>query len=139
MNKCSFCGYEFSDEAAQSCAGCFLRRFCGKLKCPRCGYEIFTRRPGIIGRLRKRKGNTVTAGHKSLADLHVGDRGQISGFSTYEPKKIRKLMSLGIYPGLLIRLLQVFPAYVFQVGYTQFAVDREIAREIQVTLTADKP
>ena len=47
-------------------------------------------------------------------------------------------MSLGIYPGLLIRLLQVFPAYVFQVGFTQFAVDREIAREIQVILTADQ-
>jgi len=138
VNKCSFCGHEFSDEAAQSCASCFLRRLCGKLKCPNCGYEVFIRRPGIISRLRRRKDNTVTAEQRSLADLHVGDRGQISGFSTYEPKKIRKLMSLGIYPGLLIRLLQVFPAYVFQVGFTQFAVDREIAREIQVILTADQ-
>ncbi len=139
MNKCSFCGYEFSNEDAQSCAGCFLSRFCGKLKCPRCGYEVFTRGPGIIGRLRRRKSNAIAAEKKSLVDLHVGDWGQISGFSTYDPKKIRKLMSLGIYPGLLIRLLQVFPSYIFQVGYTQFAVDREIAREIQVTPATEQP
>ena len=57
MNKCSFCGYGFSNEAAvQSCGGCALYRTCGKLKCPRCGYEI-PKEPGIISWYKKRKGD----------------------------------------------------------------------------------
>ena len=41
-------------------------------------------------------------------------------------------MALGVLPGVDIRLLRRFPSFVFQIGYAQFAVDRELAQKIRV-------
>ena len=41
---------------------------------------------------------------------------------------IAKLM--GILPGKMVKLLQSFPSYVFQIGQSQFAVDDGLARAI---------
>jgi Fe2+ transport system protein FeoA len=38
----------------------------------------------------------------------------------------------GILPGVGIKVIQQFPSYVFQVGYSQFAVDRPLAELIYV-------
>jgi Fe2+ transport system protein FeoA len=43
-----------------------------------------------------------------------------------------KLMALGVIPGSQIRLLQRFPSYVIQLGYTQLALDKETAARIMV-------
>lgn len=43
-----------------------------------------------------------------------------------------KLMALGLIPGAELLLLQRFPSYVVQVGYTQLALDRETASVIDV-------
>jgi uncharacterized Zn finger protein (UPF0148 family) len=41
MVHCDFCGYDFDPGCAgQSCQGCPLVKNCGKILCPRCGYEI---------------------------------------------------------------------------------------------------
>ena len=76
--------------------------------------------------------------NNQLTSLRVGERGRITGLSTNDPNMLRKLMALGIYPGLPIHLLQKFPSYVFQVGFTQLAVDQEIAQEIRVTKENNK-
>ena len=53
MSKCSFCGYEFSEEQGTAgCKGCPLHKSCGKLKCPNCGFEI-PKEPKFIAWLRK--------------------------------------------------------------------------------------
>jgi len=39
---------------------------------------------------------------------------------------------MGILPGTHITVIQRFPSYVFQVGYSQFAVDRHLAEVIYV-------
>lgn len=44
----------------------------------------------------------------------------------------RKLSVLGIVPGVQVRLLQRFPTFVVQVGYSQVALDRQLARLVQV-------
>jgi hypothetical protein len=41
---------------------------------------------------------------------------------------------MGILPGEPISVVQSFPSYVFQVGQTQFAVDRQIAESIYIRL-----
>ncbi|KKK78395.1 hypothetical protein LCGC14_2843990 [marine sediment metagenome] len=71
----------------------------------------------------------------SLADLKPTQKGKIAYIYTKEPKKLRKLMATGILPGKSITLLQKFPSYVFQVGQTQIAVDKEMADAIYVRLT----
>jgi len=42
-------------------------------------------------------------------------------------------VAMGVLPGNRIRLLQAFPSYIFRVGYAEFAVDTEMAREIFVS------
>ena len=36
---CPLCGLEFEINANTRCAGCFLKKNCEKICCPRCGYE----------------------------------------------------------------------------------------------------
>lgn len=52
--------------------------------------------------------------------------------ATRDNREIRKLMAMGILPGMRIRLIQRFPSYVFQVRYSQFTVDRPLAEMIHV-------
>ena len=42
-------------------------------------------------------------------------------------------MALGVLPGATVKLLQRFPSYVIQLGYTQLALDKETASTILVT------
>lgn len=50
--KCGFCGYEFDegDEGVKACSGCPMSGRCGKVKCPRCGYEN-VKNIGLLKRL----------------------------------------------------------------------------------------
>jgi|GEM_PF-481451 len=68
----------------------------------------------------------------NLTGLEVGQHGRIISLTNSNPDKVRKLLALGIYPGLPVRLIQKFPTYVIQVGYTQLAVDTETAQGIEV-------
>lgn len=39
--KCPFCGLIFEEkDAISGCAGCMAATTCGKIKCPRCNYEM---------------------------------------------------------------------------------------------------
>ena len=70
-----------------------------------------------------------------LSQLLDGQNGKVAYI--YAPKldQLQKLTAMGILPGAEISVLQSFPAHVFQVGQTQFAVDREVADAIYVRLT----
>lgn len=68
----------------------------------------------------------------SLADGDVGRSGVVAYLTTRERRDVQKLMAMGILPGARIRLLRRFPSYVFQVGYSQFTVDRALAELIYV-------
>ena len=71
-----------------------------------------------------------------LCDGQTGHAGTVAYLSTRESREVQKLMAMGILPGVSIRLLRRFPSYVFQVGYSQFTVDRELAEKIYVHWTA---
>lgn len=72
-----------------------------------------------------------------LTDLKSGQKGEIAGIHTKNHEKLKKMMAMGILPGIKIGLIQTFPSYVFQVGQSQFATDKEIAECILVKITAD--
>ena len=72
------------------------------------------------------------AGVVPLTEVNAGQRGEIAYLSVTDPKKMQKLMSLGVLPGNQLRLARTFPAYVFSVGNSEFAVDEDLAREIFV-------
>jgi DtxR family Mn-dependent transcriptional regulator len=71
----------------------------------------------------------------ALTELRPGQSGEIAYLSTDEPKKMQKLMSMGVLPGTALVLNQTFPSYIFKVGHSQFAVDQYLAREIFVRKT----
>ena len=75
----------------------------------------------------------------SLGDLLPGQGGRIAYLQAEDPRQMQKLVALGLLPGTPVRLLQRSPARVFQAGYSQFAVDAELASAIYVRLEDAPP
>ena len=69
-----------------------------------------------------------------LSELEVEQMGKIAYIHSQEPEKLQKLMAMGVMPGMTITLITRFPSFVFQLGQTQIAVDKEIAQDIYVRL-----
>jgi DtxR family transcriptional regulator, Mn-dependent transcriptional regulator len=67
-----------------------------------------------------------------LTEFKSGQEGEIAYIQTEDNKKMQKLMAMGVLPGNRIVLVQAFPSYIFRVGYSEFAIDTNLAREIFV-------
>ncbi|OGU00516.1 MAG: transcriptional regulator [Geobacteraceae bacterium GWC2_48_7] len=67
-----------------------------------------------------------------LTEFKSGQEGEIAYIQTEDNKKMQKLMAMGVLPGNKITLVQSFPSYIFQVGFSEFAIDSNLAREIFV-------
>ncbi|MFB3890919.1 MAG: FeoA family protein [Phycisphaerae bacterium] len=89
-------------------------------------------KPVPPGECCRRAGQDAIEEARPLSDAPLGAEGSIAYLSTSDHREIQKLMAIGILPGVHIRLIRRFPSYVFQVGYSQFTVDRELAAKIVV-------
>lgn len=69
----------------------------------------------------------------SLLQLTVGEKVRVVHLLSVDEKQLRKLTVFGILPGVEIEILQRYPVYVLKVGYTQIALDDDIAKSITVT------
>jgi len=69
-----------------------------------------------------------------LSDLEVKDKGKIAYLQAKDRSQMQKLINIGAMPGVSIVLLQKFPSYVFQIGQSQFAIDKELAQAVYVRL-----
>ncbi|UJS17700.1 MAG: metal-dependent transcriptional regulator [Candidatus Jettenia sp.] len=69
-----------------------------------------------------------------LTELRSGDEARISYIVTKYHQRLDKLSSMGLVPGVQIRLHQRQPTYVIQMGETQIALDSAIAQSIYVRL-----
>ena len=67
-----------------------------------------------------------------LTEFKAGEQGEIAYIQTDDSKKMQKLMAMGVLPGNHIVLMQAFPSYIFRVGFSEFAIDTAMAREIFV-------
>ncbi len=85
--------------------------------------------PGECCLEAQRSGNL---GVVPLTELKPSEEGEIAYIQTEDNKKMQKLMAMGVLPGNRIRLLQAFPSYIFSVGFSEFAIDTNMAREIFV-------
>lgn len=70
-----------------------------------------------------------------LSELRKGQRSKIAYIHTSDRTMLRKIMAMGALPGLSITLVQRFPSYVFQIGESQFAIDRAMADQIRVWIS----
>lgn len=87
--------------------------------------------PGECCRKSKELGEPVVS---ALADLSPGQHGRIAYLLSNQSQEVQKLVATGVLPGTSISLIQRYPSYVFRVGNTQYAVDRNIANAIYVRL-----
>jgi len=69
---------------------------------------------------------------RPLCDAKPESEGTVAYLATQDDRQVQKLVAMGILPGANIKVIQRFPSYVFQVGYSQFAVDRHLAEVIYV-------
>ncbi|MCX7746293.1 MAG: ferrous iron transport protein A [Clostridia bacterium] len=67
-----------------------------------------------------------------VTGLKVNEKARIVRINTQDTVKLRKLAAFGILPDTDIIVIQKYPAYVVQVGFTQVALDSDIASEIIV-------
>jgi len=65
-----------------------------------------------------------------LSEFEVGSAGKITFIVPSDVSRIKKLNSLGITAGSVIRFLQKTPSCVLQIDETTVAIDPEIAKEI---------
>lgn len=68
----------------------------------------------------------------ALASASNGESGTVAALKTDDEATIRKLMAMGVMPGMPIILEQRFPSYIIKVGRTRAAIDREIAQTIYI-------
>ena len=85
--------------------------------------------PGECCEEARRKGDL---GVVPLTELKSGEEGEIAYIQTEDDKKMQKLMAMGVLPGNRIVLIQTFPSYIFRVGFSEFAIDSAMAKEIFV-------
>ncbi|MBI4973224.1 ferrous iron transport protein A [Candidatus Roizmanbacteria bacterium] len=118
--KCTLCGNQFEwKEKDIVCSGCPFEPECKLIRCPRCGFEW-----PLTG---YDKSVTVPLSHMKL-----GESGQIVNICTLKTEHVKKIISLGLMPGMNVRLIRTFPTLLCQIEYSQFALDREIASYVVV-------
>jgi Fe2+ transport system protein FeoA len=67
-----------------------------------------------------------------LTGLAAGQRGAVSCLEEPWTADAAKLAGLGVLPGVRLRLVQRYPAYVIQLGRAQIAMDERLARRVRV-------
>jgi len=148
--NCGFCGLDFElEQAEQVCGSCPIARGCHLVRCPHCGYEM-PPESKMLGKLRKLRqqfaggGNSITSqaelterGSETISSLHEmlpGQAGEIASLVMEDAKALQKLLAMNLMPGVPISLLRRSPSFVLESGFSQFAVDEEIAKLIQVRI-----
>jgi DtxR family Mn-dependent transcriptional regulator len=71
----------------------------------------------------------------SCDQLRVGESARVAYFCTREHSRLLKLSALGISPGVSLRLIQKWPAYVVQCEETEIALESGVAQNIYVWQT----
>ncbi len=141
--NCPLCGLEFAPLDTLCRHGCPLRSTCGLTRCPSCDYEFPPERPRtwlerLAGRPAEGEGEEVFCDHLAPAvGLEPGERARVARLLG-SPERCNRLAVFGLVPGAEIRCLQRRPAFVFQVGETDLALDAAIARLIVVERAAPR-
>ena len=71
-----------------------------------------------------------------LSECVPGDRGKIAFVRSHDGGAMDKLTVMGVLPGLSVTLLRTSPSFLFQLGESQFAIDKKLAGRIHIRLGA---
>ena len=70
----------------------------------------------------------------TLSEFELKKKGQIAYIKAKNERTMNKLTAMGILPGQNIELLRKSPSFLFQMGESQFAIDKNLADTIYVRL-----
>lgn len=73
---------------------------------------------------------TGNLGVMPLTEFKSNEEVEIAFIQTKDSRKMQKLMAMGVLPGNRMLLLQTFPSYIFRIGFSEFAIDANMAKEI---------
>jgi len=98
----------------------------------------FRKRHGFgfrFGRRRKHCPRRTPPGQTAtLADVPPGCKAKVLGFTQYlPPERLSHFQAFGLVPGHKVRVMQHSPVTVVQIEHTELALERDLAKEIQVT------
>lgn len=72
----------------------------------------------------------------SLARLAPGQRGTIRRLAARAPGDLRKLLALGLLPGVELEVERRWPAVVLRLDYASVALDADLAEAVLVSADA---
>ncbi len=133
--KCPDCGYEMPEEIQ------WIRNLSTWWKNRKSSGSFSSNEKSPIKRLPMVKTNVEKSityiGSPSdldrpLSQLRPHDSGVVSALRAEDPSMLKKLFALGILPGVSIVLLKKIPSFLFRVGYSEFAIDKELANVVIV-------
>ena len=67
-----------------------------------------------------------------VTQMAVGDAGIISCLTDPDHPRAARLAALGVLPGVPLRLVQAYPAYVVRLGFAELALDGDLAGLVRV-------
>jgi DtxR family Mn-dependent transcriptional regulator len=73
----------------------------------------------------------------SCDQLQIGESASVAYFCAREHARLLKLSALGISPGMQVKLIQKWPAYVVQCEETEIALEPDVAKNIYVWQTPE--
>ena len=129
--RCSFCSYEFDEEAARrECGACsLLVAGCRMFRCPECGYETPVD-PPLVAWFRRKTAQIGKQKKMSLLQVKAGSTGTVLGFLSDDENLLRKLLVMGVLPGIRLSVTHTSPLPVIRIGWSEFAIDRELANAV---------
>jgi len=71
--------------------------------------------------------------------MRVGRETEIIAVRPRDRRTLQRLVTMGLVPGVRIRLLRRFPCYLIELGHAQIALDRELASAIIVRADGQQP
>lgn len=98
-------------------------------KCPNCSFEI----PITVNYNKEKEGETMSS-QRRLSEINTEQMGTVIRLDINNKNVLKKLISMGVLPGMSVKMLQKFPSYLLQVGNTQLAIDKKIAETIYVKI-----
>jgi DtxR family transcriptional regulator, Mn-dependent transcriptional regulator len=82
------------------------------------------------GKCCHRAEDTLSSIVISLDKLSTGESARVIYLLTREHPEMHRLMQFGIIPGAIIRVHQIYPTFVIQIGQTQLAMENNVAKNI---------
>ncbi len=83
---------------------------------------------------RKKAPVVSIANECRLAEMHPGQTGTVIRIQSKDGNEFQKLLALGVLPGLTVRLKRKSPSFVFEAGYSEFAIDSRLADTVMVRI-----